>query len=239
MKSAWTLFLVASSLVGLVVGQNASSTSSSSGNGTSSSTSSHKTMAPSSAGSSSSNGGGGLLSKILNATVSNNSTNYTSEFLVCNANTAQFTCSNPNQKAGILADTCDIMLLDLLTHQEVIGVTKLNKTYNNFTLSGCLVSIGQVCFAGCYANCTCTQPDGSPCGSCSQFISNASFPNSSSPTGGGNGGSGSGTGAGGSNTGGAGNPSTSAGSVVHAAVWSMTPLAVAGFVGAILSWQVM
>lgn len=249
MKCAVTLFLIASSLACLVAGQNASSSSSGSGsssNGTSSSTSRPKTMAPSPVGSSGSNSGG-LLGKIFNATFFSNHShvNYTSAFLLCNADMAQITCSHPNQKAGILADTCDIALLNLLTYQEVVGVTALNQSYNNFTLQGCLLAYGQVCFAGCYANCTCTQPDGSPCGLCSQY-NNATFPNSSSAAAGGGygssssgGGSGTGTGGGavgpgGSNTNGAKSPLTSAGSYVHA-VLSMTTLTV----GAILSCQVM
>jgi hypothetical protein len=270
MKTALTLFLLVSSSfsscswIGRVAGQNASSSGSSS-NGTSSSTSRPKTtMAPSPAASSSSSssssnrgGGGGvgsgLLGRIFNATFFSNHSqvNYTSNYLICNAATAQITCSHPNQKADILANTCDIALLDLVTGQEAIGVTALNQSYNNFTLQGCLAGIGQVCFAGCYANCTCAQPDGSPCGLCSQYINNATFLNGSSPTGGGAGyggygsgggsGSGSGTGGGSNTAGGAASASTSAGSRVQDVVLlSMTTLAVAaGFVGASLSGQVL
>jgi len=98
---------------------------------------------------------------------------YTTELLLCGAPTAVITCS-AQPKAGIFPDVCGYLQFDFATFNLTVGSAELNVT-NPFSLSGCDISAGQICAVGCFATCTCAQPDGSPCGMCSQYL-NGSIP---------------------------------------------------------------
>lgn len=98
---------------------------------------------------------------------------YTTELLLCGAPSAVITCT-AQPKTDIFPDICGYLQFDLTTFNLTVGSVELNVT-NPFSLSGCDISAGQICAVGCFATCTCAQPDGSPCGMCSQFL-NGSTP---------------------------------------------------------------